>query len=64
MLLAAAKINRHMLLFGADLDITCCKMALINMLFNSLQREIAHMNTLSNDFYRGFKTETNTLWLN
>ncbi|MGF7040083.1 N-6 DNA methylase [Mucilaginibacter lappiensis] len=58
MLLAAAKINRHMLLFGADLDITCCKMSLVNMLLNSLKGEIAHMNTLSNDFYRGFKTGT------
>lgn len=58
MLLAAAKINRYMLLYGADLDITCCKMALVNMLLNSLQGEIAHMNTLNNDFYRGFKTGT------
>jgi type I restriction enzyme M protein len=58
MLLAAAKINRHVSLYGADLDITCCKMALINMLLNSLQGEIAHMNTLGNDFYRGFKTGT------
>lgn len=28
------------------------------MLLNSLQGEIAHMNTLSNDFYRGFKIGT------
>jgi type I restriction enzyme M protein len=56
MLLAAAKINRHMLFYGGDLDITCCKMVLVNMLLNSLQSEIAHMNTLSNEFYRGFKT--------
>jgi hypothetical protein len=28
------------------------------MLLNSLQGEIAHMNTLSNDFYSGFKTGT------
>lgn len=58
MLLAAAKINRYMRFYGADLDITCCKMALINTLLNSLQGEIAHMNTLSNEFYRGFKTGT------
>ncbi|WP_157682241.1 N-6 DNA methylase [Mucilaginibacter mallensis] len=55
MLLAAAKLNRHALLYGADLDITCCKMALLNMLLNSLQGEIAHMNTLSNKFYVGYK---------
>ena len=33
-------------------------MALVNMLLNSLIGEIAHMNTLSNDFYRGFKVCT------
>ncbi|MGY3215287.1 N-6 DNA methylase [Mucilaginibacter sp. HD30] len=58
MLLAAAKLNRSSLLYGADLDLTCCKMALLNMLLNSLTGEIAHMNTLSNEFYRGFKVQT------
>jgi type I restriction-modification system DNA methylase subunit len=58
MLLSAAKINRHLKLYGADLDITCCKMALLNMLLNSLQGEIAHMNSLSNDFYRGYKVQS------
>jgi ribosomal protein L11 methylase PrmA len=55
MLLAAAKINRYLHLYGADLDNTCCKMALLNMLFNSLTGEIAHMNSLSNEFYTGYK---------
>ncbi|WP_164849837.1 N-6 DNA methylase [Mucilaginibacter limnophilus] len=58
MLLSAAKINRHLKLYGADLDLTCCKMALINLLLNSLQGEVAHMNSLSNDFYRGYKVQT------
>ncbi|RYY49288.1 MAG: SAM-dependent DNA methyltransferase [Chitinophagaceae bacterium] len=58
MLLAAAKINRSSLLYGADLDITCCKIALLNMLLNSLTGEIARMNTLSNEFYKGFKVDT------
>jgi len=58
MLLAAAKINRHLNFYGADLDNTCCKMALINMLLNSLNGEIAHMNTLSNDFYTGYSIGT------
>ena len=61
MLLAAAQINRHALLYGADLDITCCKMALLNMLLNSLHGEVAHMNSLSNEFYTGYKVST-TLW--
>jgi tRNA G37 N-methylase Trm5 len=58
MLLAAAKINRYARFYGADLDITCCKMTLVNMLFNSLTGEVAHMNTLSNDFYTGYKLST------
>ena len=33
-------------------------MALLNMLLNSLQGEIAHMNTLSNEFYTGYKVST------
>ncbi len=58
MLLAAAKRNRFAKFYGADLDIACCKMALINMLLNSLQGEIAHLNSLSNEFYRGYKVRT------
>lgn len=58
MLLAAAKMNRHNTFFGADLDGICCKMALVNLLLNSLQGEIAHMNSLSNEFYTGYKVNT------
>jgi hypothetical protein len=46
------------LFYGSDLDVTCAKMALLNMLLHSLKGEIAHMNTLSNEFYRGFKVDT------
>jgi type I restriction enzyme M protein len=58
MLLAAAKRNRFALFYGADLDNTCCKMALVNMLLNSLTGEIAHMNSLSNEFFTGYKVLT------
>ncbi|WP_342644890.1 N-6 DNA methylase [Mucilaginibacter sp. CSA2-8R] len=58
MLLAVAKLNRSCLLYGADLDITYCNMALVNMLLNSLQGEIAHMNSISNEFYTGYKVDT------
>lgn len=58
MLLAAAKLNRSLHLYGADLDLTCCKMALLNLLPNSLTGEIAHMNTLSNEFCTGFEVCT------
>lgn len=57
-LLAAAKINRYLHFYGADLDALCCKMALYNMLLNSLTGEIAHMNSLSNEFFRGYRFGT------
>jgi tRNA G37 N-methylase Trm5 len=58
MLLAATKHNRHALFYGADLDKTCCKMALLNMMLNSLTGEIAHMHSLSNEFFTGYRTAT------
>jgi type I restriction-modification system DNA methylase subunit len=58
MLLAAAKINRHLHFYGADIDEVCCKMAVVNMILNSLTGEIAHMDTLSNTFFKGYKTGT------
>lgn len=57
MLLAAAKRNRFASFCGAHLDITCCKMALLNMLLNSLTGEVAHLNSLSNDFYTGYQVQ-------
>lgn len=58
MLLAAAKMNRHLRFYGADIDPLCSKMAVVNMLLNSLTGEIAHMDTLANAFYKGYKTGT------
>jgi hypothetical protein len=58
MLLAAGKRNRHAIFFGVDLDICCCKMALLNMLLNSLTGEIGHMNSLSNEFFTGYQVQT------
>ena len=57
-LLSAAKINRFLHFYGADLDPICCKMALYNMILNSLTGEIAHMNSLSNEFHRGYRIQT------
>ncbi len=57
MLLAAAKFNRNILLFGADNDITCARMAAINLCLNGLFGEISWMDTLANKWYRGYKIE-------
>jgi type I restriction-modification system DNA methylase subunit len=54
MLLSAAKRNRNMRFYGADVDKVCCKMAVANMLLQSLIGEIAHMDSLSNQFYAGY----------
>jgi type I restriction-modification system DNA methylase subunit len=58
MLLAAAKINRNQVFYGADVDAVCCKMAVANMLLQSLTGEIAHMNSLTNEFFTGYRIGT------
>lgn len=47
MLLSMAKLNRNLIFYGADNDITCCKMAVLNMVVNTMEGEIAWMNSLS-----------------
>jgi len=54
LLMAAAKINRLFKFYGADNDLTCCKMAALNMIINTMPGEIAHMNSLSLEYYRSF----------
>ena len=57
MLLAAAKISRNSLFFGADIDRTCAMMCLINLCLNGLLGEVCWMDTLMNSFYAGWKIE-------
>jgi len=58
MLLSAAKQNRHIRCYGADVDAICVKMAVMNMLLQSLSGEIAHMDSLSNSFYSCYRIGT------
>ena len=51
MLLAAAKINRHLKFYAADIDLLCVKMTALNLCLNSLRGEVAHMNALSMEHY-------------
>src|SRR5690606_4923553 len=53
-LLSIAKLNRRLKFFGADNDLTCVKMATLNMLVNSMEGEIAWMNTLHMEHYRSY----------
>lgn len=55
MLLAAAKINRNCLFYGADNDRNCALMCVINLCLNGLLGEVAHMNSLSNKYYGGWQ---------
>lgn len=57
MLLAAARISRNSLFFGADIDRTCAMMCLINLCLNGLLGEVCWMDTLMNRFYAGWRIE-------
>lgn len=55
MLLAAGKRNRKVFLFGNDIDVTCCKMAVINLMLNTMQGEIAQMDALTMDYTKSWE---------
>ena len=57
MLMAAAKISRNSLFFGADIDRTCAMMCVINLCLNGLLGEVCWMDTLMNRFYGGWRIE-------
>jgi hypothetical protein len=57
MLMAMAKLNRYATFYGADLDMNCAKMTVINMCLNSMYGEVACMNSISNQWYAGWKIE-------
>ena len=55
MLMAMAKVNRFASFYGAENDQNCAKMAVINLCLNKMYGEIAWMNTLTNQFLRGWQ---------
>ena len=55
MLMAVAKINRVALFYGADNDMNCARMAVINLCLNSMFGKIAWMNSLTNQFYSAWE---------
>lgn len=56
-LMAAAKISRFNQFYGADIDRTCCMMAVINLCLNGMIGEVVWMDSLSNRFYGAWKIE-------
>lgn len=57
-LMAAAKMNRNALFYGADVDRNCAMMCLINMCLNGMFGEVAWMNSLTNQFYGAWQVRT------
>lgn len=57
MLLSAAKINRNVHLYGSDIDLTCIKMAVVNLALNNLVGEIVWGDPLSFKLYASFRIE-------
>ena len=49
LLLSSAKQDRKRFFVGTDISYTCCLMTIINLCLNSLNGEVLHMNTLSNE---------------
>ena len=61
LLLAFAKSNPKNFFYGADNANTCAKMATLNFFLNGLRGEVAWMNTLSMEWYGGWKINNNGL---
>lgn len=51
---AADKGVRNVRFFGSDIDPMCCKMAVLNMLINTMCGEIAHMDTLRMEHWKSW----------
>ena len=45
-LLGIAKLNRRLKFYASDIDLTCVKMCVLNMMINCMEGEIAWMDTL------------------
>jgi type I restriction-modification system DNA methylase subunit len=53
-LLSAARINRKLVFYAADIDLNCCKMTLINFMLNTMCGEVAWMDTLKMDHWKSW----------
>lgn len=54
-LMAAAKVNRLNSFYGADIDRTCCLMAVVNLCLNGMCGEISWMDSISNRYFGGWQ---------
>lgn len=56
-LLAAAKIQREAIFFGADIDVTCCKMTVLNFLMNTMRGEVAWMDSIRMKHWKSWRID-------
>ena len=54
-LMSVAKRNPENEFFGADVDCNCAMMTAINMCLNTMIGEVAWMNSLSNEYFNGWR---------
>lgn len=54
MLLSAARLKGKASFYAADIDITCCKMTVINFMLNTMVGEVAWMDTLRMDHWKSW----------
>ena len=60
-LLAAAKVNRYLKFYAADVSLTCCLMTLINLCLNNLEGTVNWMDSLSLKMWGQWVIEKNCL---
>lgn len=60
-LLAAAKVNRNLKFYAADVSLTCCLMTLINLCLNNLEGVVNWMDSLSLKMWGQWVIEKNCL---
>lgn len=61
--LAAAKVERDSLYYGADIDYQCCQMTLINMCLNGLYGVVSHMDTLRMEEWHRWEVKLHSKFL-
>lgn len=61
MFLSAAKKNRNLIFHGADIDLQCCQMTLINLCLNGLCGVVSHMDSLQYKEWRRWSIQIHPL---
>jgi len=62
MLIASHVYSPKNYVFGADIDIICCKMTVLNMFFHGCRGEVVHMDSLRADFFQAWAVDIHPLF--